>query len=143
MSGAKVDLLAAPMIQTHVGTMQGIIQRMAQSSASAKTWCVSVVSAILVLAGRDPAVADVRVAFVPLALFLVLDAYYLALEKGFRRSYEAFVRKAHSDSLSRDDLLLVQMNGSLEELFPAALRSIAVWPFYALLAGMILAIERL
>lgn len=36
-------------IQTHLEITQSVIQRMAVNSASCKTWCITLVSAILVI----------------------------------------------------------------------------------------------
>ena len=39
----------SPSIQTHLGISQGVIQRMADNSTSSKAWCITIVSAILVI----------------------------------------------------------------------------------------------
>ena len=36
-------------VQSHLQIMQGVIQRMASNSTSCKAWCITIVSAILVL----------------------------------------------------------------------------------------------
>jgi len=37
------------VVQSHLTILQAVIQRMASNSASSKTWCVTLVSAILVI----------------------------------------------------------------------------------------------
>ena len=39
----------SPSVQAHLGIIQGVIQRMATNSAACKTWCITIVSAILVV----------------------------------------------------------------------------------------------
>ena len=39
-------------VQAHLTIMQGVIQRMAENSRSCKVWCVTLVSATLVLIAR-------------------------------------------------------------------------------------------
>ena len=41
-------------VQAHLGIVQSVIQRMSANSASCKTWCITLVSAILVVvANKD------------------------------------------------------------------------------------------
>lgn len=47
----------SPSVQTHLNIMQGVIQRMAENSRACKFWCVTIVSATLVLVARQAAVA--------------------------------------------------------------------------------------
>ena len=82
-------------IQKHLEIMQGTITRMAENSRTCKVWCVTLVSAILVLVARTGEADHALIALAPTVLFYVLDAYYLSLERGFRRSYGSFVRKIH------------------------------------------------
>tara|TARA_Y100000294_G_C8529053_1_gene326165 strand:- start:131 stop:433 length:303 start_codon:yes stop_codon:yes gene_type:complete len=84
---------ASPSVQTHLGILQGVIERMASNSTSSKAWCITIVSAVLVIVAgkRNPDFA--LIALIPTFLFLALDAYYLAMEKGFRNSYNSFVKK--------------------------------------------------
>jgi hypothetical protein len=107
---------------------------MAANSTSAKTWCITLVSAILVIVADKQRPQYIWLSLVPAILFLGLDAYYLALERGFRGSYNAFIKKLHSSSLEVDDLFVVEPKGNLAKHFRLALRSLSIWPFY----GMIL-----
>lgn len=74
-------------VQAHLGIMQDVIQRMASNSASCKTWCITLVSAILVVVADKGKPEYAWLALIPTVLFFALDAYYLALEKMFRLSY--------------------------------------------------------
>lgn len=121
-------------VQSHLTIMQSVIQRMAANSTSAKTWCITLVSAILVIVADKQKPQYIWLSLVPAILFFGLDAYYLALERGFRYSYNAFIQKLHSSSLDVDDLFVVEPKGSLSTHFKIALRSLSIWPFY----GMIL-----
>jgi hypothetical protein len=121
-------------VQSHLTIMQSVIQRMAANSTSAKTWCITLVSAILVIVADKQRPQYIWLSLVPAILFLGLDAYYLALERGFRGSYNAFIKKLHSSSLEVDDLFVVEPKGNLAKHFRLALRSLSIWPFY----GMIL-----
>ena len=86
----------SPAVQTHLEITQGVIQRMAENSRSCKVWCVTLVAATLVLVARTGEPQHTLIALVPTLLFLVLDSYYLALERSFIKSQNGFVAKAAS-----------------------------------------------
>lgn len=106
--------------------MQGIIQRMAENSRSCKTWCITIVSAVLVLVLRVDKPDYILVALAPTVLFLFLDTYYLALERGFRKSYKAFVKKLHAAS---EDISSVPLCCGDNRFTPESLLAKSVIPF--------------
>ncbi len=124
-------------VQAHLTILQGVIQRMAENSRSCKVWCVTLVSAILVLVARTGEPHHALLALAPALLFFLLDAYYLALERAFRKSWEAFVDKLHSDDLATADLYAVKPTGMGIGLVGACMRSFSVWLFYAVLLATI------
>jgi hypothetical protein len=126
-------------VQSHLTILQSVIQRMAANSSSSKAWCITLVSAILVVVADKGKPQYALLALIPTILFLVLDAYYLGLERGFRNAYNAFIKKLHQETLCPEDLFVVIPQGGTLRLFFAALRSFSVWPFYGTLAGMIYA----
>jgi hypothetical protein len=74
-------------------------------------------------------------------MFLSLDAYYLALEKGFRESYNQFVRKLHDRTIVPEDLYAIDPKGRMLSHQIAALRSFPVWGFYLTLLIMIIIVR--
>ena len=125
-------------VQKHLEMVQGVITRMAENSRSCKLWCVTLVSAVLVLVARTEKPEYALIALIPALLFLILDTYYLALERAFRASYNAFVRKLGGDSSTSADLYRVAPSGSVLRYFMACLKSFSIWPFYPTLVVMIL-----
>jgi len=126
-------------IRAHLDISQSVIQRMASNSAACKAWCITLVSAILVLVADRGEPRYAFIALIPAVLFLILDAYYLALEKRFRESYNGFIRKLHQESVQAEDLFAVVPYGNLWEFFFVALRSFSVWPLY-LTIGCVIAL---
>ena len=125
-------------VRAHVGIMQGVVSRMADNSRSCKMWCVTLVAAVLFLSARSGEASYVFVALAPAGLFWVLDAYYLSLERAFRKSYEAFVAKVHDGSVGVGDLYVVQPGESVAwGVFRVLFGSFAVLPFYAIVAGTV------
>ncbi len=131
----------SPSIQTHLGILQGIVLRMAANSTACKTWCITVVSAILVIVADKGKPDFVWIALFPAILFAGLDAYYLALEKGFRNSYNEFIKKLHTGQLTPEDMYSVAPKGRNFDLQVSALKSFSVWGFYLPLVAL-LAIAR-
>ncbi len=134
---------ASPSVQAHLQIMQSVINRMATNSASCKAWCITLVSAILVIVADKGKPNFAYIALLPTFLFLALDAYYLALEKSFRASYNDFVRKVHAGQAVPDDLFAVQPKGSESAHQRAALASFSVWGFYGTLAVLLEVARRL
>ena len=91
-------------VQAYLSILQGVIERMAENSRSCKVWCSTLVAAILVLVARTENPDYVLIALLPAVAFLFLDAYYLALERAFRSSYEVFVGALHRGEAAESDL---------------------------------------
>lgn len=127
----------SPSVQTHLGILQSVIQRMASDSTSCKAWCITVVSAILVIIADKGKPNFPFIALVPTLLLLALDTYYLALEKGFRASYADFVKKLHTGVLKPENLYTIAPKGSHSKHQIEALKSFSVWGFYSTLFALI------
>ncbi len=125
-------------VQAHLEIVQGIIQRMAENSRSCKVWCVTIVSAVLVLVARTGKPDHALIAVVPTLLLLVLDTYYLTMERRFRNSYNGFVDSLHSAKLTPDAIYRVTPSGSIPRYFFFGLMSFSIWPFYLLVIVTVL-----
>ena len=117
--------------------LQGVIDRMASNSSSAKAWCITLVSAIIVLVADKGNPRYLGIALFPSVLFCVLDTYYLALERGFRESHRGFLRKLHEGSLKSADVYAIQAGRIGPSQFWKAFVSFSIWPFYGTLVVMI------
>ena len=128
-----------PAVQTHIEVMQGVIARMGVNSRSCKVWCVTLVAAVLVLVARTGEPKHALIALAPTVLFYLLDAYYLGLERGFRKSYKIFVDKVHQGQVCVTDLYAVSASGSeVRRFLWAMFRSFSVLPFYLVIAVTVL-----
>lgn len=131
----------SPSVQTHLGILQRVIDRMASNSNSSKAWCITIVSAILVIVADKSKPDFAFLALFPTFLFFALDTYYLVLEKGFRKSYNSFVKKVHDGTLKPEDLYAVVPVKNHTSLKIEALTSFSIWGFYAGL-GILVAMAR-
>jgi hypothetical protein len=126
-------------VQSYLNILQNIVSRMAGNSANCKTWCITLVSAILV-AITDKAKPNYGwLALIPVLLFFFLDSYYLGQERAFRATYNDFVRRMHSGTAEITDLFIVAplkgfnvINSTLQSAF-----SFAIYPFYLTLVAMV------
>ena len=126
-------------VQSHIEVMQGVVNRMAENSRSCKVWCVTLVAAVLVLVARTGEPKHALIALVPIFLFLFLDSYYLALERAFIASQNAFVGKLHKGELKTTDVYKVAPIGMGWRLVLQCLfGSVSILPFYVLVAVTVL-----
>jgi len=136
MSDSDVRVVNLQSVQAHLSISQSVIQRMAGNSSSCKTWCITLVSAILVVVVDKGTASYAWIAVIPNVLFLLLDSYYLALERMFRASYNKFVERLHTGTIELSDVYVITPSGSLFRHLLTAMTSIAVWPFYLTLLAM-------
>jgi hypothetical protein len=94
-----------PAVTAHIDLLQGIITRLADNSASCKTWCITLVSALLSLAGATHVPAMVAFALVPVVIFGFMDTMYLAQERAYRELYSRLIKAVRSASYAREDFM--------------------------------------
>lgn len=111
--------------------LQDIIKRMAENSRNVKTWCITLVAALLALVAGSLDL-PVFLLIMPILPLMFLDMYYLALETFYIGQYNNLIQN-HKDG-SIDELNVYNMEkpkGNLNIFFQ--FHSLAVWPFYSLL----------
>jgi len=131
----------SPAVHSYLSILQNIISRMASDSGSCKTWCITLVSAIVVVVATEGIPDSVWLALIPTFLFLFLDAYYLALERTFRCQYNDFIRKVQESEAVLEDTFVVKPTSNLREVTNSvtrALKSFSIWPFYGMLVLMLI-----
>ena len=118
----------------HLGFIQAIITRMGLNSFLLKGWSVTLVAAIFALAAKQADRRFVLLAFFPIAVFWLLDAFFLHQEKLFRRLYELVaLDKVDSDQFTLDTKGIKGVPGIASVFFSKTLRL-----FYGSLVGVIL-----
>ena len=96
-----------PDVQAHINMLQGIITRMAQNSTNCKSWAIPIVSAVLMLALEKDTIPNIT-AYIPLAIFYLLDCYYLGLERKFRDEQRDFIARINNGEDITQDLFFAQ-----------------------------------
>ena len=126
----------SPVVHSYLGILQNVISRMAAGSGSCKTWCITLVSAIVVVVATQETPNYIWLALIPVLLFLFLDSYYLSLERTFRRTYNDFVKKLRAETAVSEDTFIVRPLSNWIDITVSvckALESFSVWSFYGML----------
>lgn len=116
----------------HMELLTNAIARMSNTSVLVKGWGMTLVVGLLALAAKDSERAVMAVAFLPIAVLGLLDAYYLLIERGLRARFTKVsnTREAEIDF----DMSPVYSNAPFRD-YGWALCSVSVWPFWLMLAA--------
>jgi len=88
-----------PAVQAHISMLQGIINRMSSNCSNCKTWAITILAAMLVLiVDKNIGFSNIWICYIPVALFFLLDCYYLGLEKTFRDKQSDFLVKVSNNN---------------------------------------------
>lgn len=126
-------------VTAHISALQGIIARLANNSASCKTWCLTLVAALLSLAGASHTSQMVTAALVPVIVFGFLDIMYLATEKSYRDLYNRVIAQLHSRSYNLTNTFEASATWDIPSL-RWALGSWSIFPYYILVGCYVLAL---
>lgn len=107
-------------VRQHLSFIQGVITRMNSNSFSMKGWMVAIVSALCAVYAANPNSEASYIYFIAAIiadiLFCFLDAYYLKMEKEYRKLYNKVLKSPEETDFNMN-------RGRTESLF---LRSIQV-----------------
>jgi hypothetical protein len=129
--------------QTRLQMIQGIITRLAGSSAAFKGWMITVTSALLGVSINNHKHWLAWLSVYAICVLALLDAYYLALETSYRRLYDEAAAVSDAD----DDAGLTSWSLHATRLtlgdVVRALKSPSVWAFYAsaVIASIVVALS--
>lgn len=120
--------------------IQDIIKRMANNSFKLKQWCVTIVVVTMIF--RAP-VDSCIIPLIPLIAFGILDAYYLTLERRFRKLYDKKVQNFHKERIL-NEIFTFQINESKADLWDTVksicdtAKSTSIWLFYGCIFILVL-----
>lgn len=90
-SPTEAPTTPSPTLDKHLPLVQGVINRLAGNSFSLKGWSVTLVSALLALAGKDGTPWAAPIALLPALTFWGLDGFFLAQERLYRDLYARLI----------------------------------------------------
>jgi hypothetical protein len=114
----------------HLEMVQGVVTRLAGQGATIKNYCVTVTTAVcgFAITLQRPFVA--LLALFPIALFALLDAQYLRVERRFRALFDQFRREDWRELPSFE----ISLNAAPKVAYASILRSWSIFNFYTPLA---------
>jgi hypothetical protein len=125
-----------PAFLVHMNMLQAIVARLATSSASCKTWCMGLVTALLGVAGSTHSPRLLSLALVPVGVFAFLDVNYLSQERWFRSQFNALAKKAREKSYGHDDVFAIQARGFLGTVW-GLVRALFSWSVWSVYGGLV------
>ncbi len=119
---------------THLGYIQGIINRFCNNSFLIKGWCVTITAALTALSSGSKD-HYILIAYFPIIVFWFLDAYYLWQEILYRALYDNIRIKGENtiDFSMKIPKKIRENNNYISVVF-----SKTIFPFYAVLIGTVL-----
>jgi hypothetical protein len=128
-----------PATTAHINLLQGIITRLANNSASSKTWCLTLVAALLGLAGAAHAPQIVHATLVPIVIFGFVDIMYLATEVAYRNLYTRVVESIRAGAYAKNAVFEARARPDAA-CVTWAIRSWSIVPYYALIIFYLIAV---
>lgn len=116
--------------------IQAIVTRTAGYSAGLKATTVTLIAAVLGLALGLKTPALLLAGFLPIVGFAYLDARYLKTERWFR----AHFREVADEDWTAMPTFRLQLSADIPNSWWRAASSWSIWPFYSLLAVLLLLI---
>lgn len=119
-------------VRQHLSFIQGVITRMNSNSFSMKGWMVAIVSALCAVYASNPNSEASYVYFIAAIiadiLFCFLDAYYLKMEKEYRKLYDKVLKSPEETDFN------MKIGEEQKVSFCEALKSSSVWILYIVVA---------
>ena len=121
-------------VQLHLEFMQDIISRLSSKSSACKNWCITLTSAFILLSLRiENGNKYILLSYVPIVIFIILNVYYIYLERSFREEYNNFIDDLHIGNLKITDIY--KINIAIEQLhdykkWKSAINSPSILIFY-------------
>ncbi len=112
----------------HLEFIQNIITRLNQNSFQIKGMSITITSAILALSLSQEMRIYSFIIFFSVALFWILDAYYLSLEKAYRSFYSKVAQKSEEEIDFQLKLDKNMMKGKSSWYY--TLLNNSIWPIY-------------
>lgn len=82
----------------HLEMVEAIIERMAKNCFQLKGWAMTLVAIVGSLASKDSDKRFIILAFIPIIVFWLLDAYYLQQERRYKSLYREIAEKKEEES---------------------------------------------
>lgn len=132
-------------VQGFISQLDSIINRMANSSANAKNWLMTIIAAAIAIQWSQDQLQNVLWLLLPTILFMLTDMYYLGMERHFKDVQTKFIEQVRKGNDISDTIYSISKTTKCEQVCNTlcSIDSLSIWPFYAVVIGCIFAVKYL
>lgn len=126
-------------VQGFISQLDSIINRMANNSANAKNWLMTLLAAAIAIQWSQNNLDKISWLLVPTVLFMLTDMYYLGMERRFKNMQKNFIKDVREGKDIRNTVYNISKSSKCEQICNTlcAFCSLSIWPFYVIVAGCI------
>lgn len=132
-------------VQGYISQLDSIISRMANNSANAKNWLMTIIAAAIAIQWTKDQLENVLWLLIPTVLFMLTDMYYLGMERHFKDVQKKFIEQVRAGNDIKDTVYSITQTTKCEQVCNTfgSIDSLSIWPFYLIVVGCIIAVKYL
>lgn len=130
-------------VQGFISQLDSIINRMGTNSANAKNWLMTIIAAAIAIQWNGSQLHQVLWLLLPTGLFMLLDMYYLGMERHFKDVQKSFIDSVRNGSDISQSVYNIPKTTKCEQVCNtfSTIDSLAIWPFYSIVVLAIVLIR--
>lgn len=130
-------------VQGFISQLDSIINRMANNSANAKNWLMTLVAAAIAIQWSQAQLQNVLMLLIPTFLFMLTDMYYLGMERHFKDLQKEFIDSVRSGDDITETVYLIPETTKWEQVCNTvkSCDSLSIWPFYLIVIACIVGVK--
>ena len=119
-------------VQGFISQLDSIISRMANNSANAKNWLLTLIAAAIAIQWSKDQLQNVLWLLVPTVLFMLTDMYYLGMERHFKKLQTKFVGEVRAGKDIKDTVYNIPKTTKCVQVCNTlrTIDSLSIWPFF-------------
>lgn len=132
-------------VQGFISQLDSIINRMANNSANAKNWLMTLIAAAIAIQWSQSQLENVLWLLVPTILFMLTDMYYLGMERHFKNIQKDFIDSVRAGNDINDTVYSIPKTTKCEQVCNtfSTIDSLSIWPFYLIVIACIFTVKYL
>ena len=145
MCDTNNSLFARSEVQGFIRQLDSIISRMANNSANAKNWLMTIIAAAIAIQWSKDQLQNVLWLLIPTILFMLTDMYYLGMERHFNDVQKKFIEQVRAGNDIKDLVYNIIKTTKCEQVCNTfgSIDSLSIWPFYLIVIVCVFAVKYL
>lgn len=129
-------------VQGFICLLDSIINRMANNSANAKNWLMTLLAAAIAIQWTQNQINQVLWLLLPTIMFMLTDMYYLGMERHFKEIQKTFINSVRAGNDIKELVYNIPKTTKLDQLRNtfSTIDSLSIWPFYTIVTGVIITV---